>query len=156
GPAFLLPDGRAFFVGANGNTALYTPPADPTDPNAKGSWVAGPPILADNGQMLGAFDAPGCETMDGHVIFVAGPINASFPTPAVLFEYDPTPTPTSAVGTITQMSIPDRLSSQLGDTSAFKCSMLALPTGQVLLGDTGSRQMWVYTPNQLPQEAWKP
>ena len=32
GGAVLMSDGRTFFVGANGHTALYTPPANPGDP----------------------------------------------------------------------------------------------------------------------------
>ena len=38
GPAMLLPDGRALFVGATGATALYTMPATPT---AQGTWTSG-------------------------------------------------------------------------------------------------------------------
>ena len=34
GPGFLLPDGRVFQIGANGNTGLYTPSSN--------TWVAGP------------------------------------------------------------------------------------------------------------------
>jgi len=37
GPAILLPDGRMFFVGGTGHTALYTPPAVPSQP---GFWTA--------------------------------------------------------------------------------------------------------------------
>ena len=40
GPAFLLPDGRVFEIGANGNTALYSPPA--LAGNSTGTWVPGP------------------------------------------------------------------------------------------------------------------
>src|SRR5262249_50760665 len=36
GPALLLPDGRAFFLGSNGHTAFYTPSSD--------QWTAGPDI----------------------------------------------------------------------------------------------------------------
>ena len=38
--AFLLPDGRAFFLGGNGHTALYTP----TGTTTPGSWAAGTDI----------------------------------------------------------------------------------------------------------------
>ena len=40
GPAMLLADGTAFFIGGNGNTAIYTPSGDDT----KGSWQAGPSL----------------------------------------------------------------------------------------------------------------
>ncbi len=46
GPAVLLPDGRVFAVGASGNTALYTPPVDPSRAVA---WSAGP-MLGAGGQ----------------------------------------------------------------------------------------------------------
>jgi hypothetical protein len=59
GPAFLLPDGRVLQIGANSNTAIYTP--------ATNSWVAGPTIP----NAKGADDAPGAELPNGHVIFAA-------------------------------------------------------------------------------------
>ena len=46
GPAVLLPDERVFAVGASGNTALYTPPVDPSRTAA---WSAGP-MLSAGGQ----------------------------------------------------------------------------------------------------------
>ena len=64
GPAFLLPDGRVFYLGATGNTAFYTPPTNPTDP---GSWTAGPAI--PNG--LASNDAGGAMMPNGDVLFVA-------------------------------------------------------------------------------------
>src|SRR5437660_627063 len=39
GPGMALPDGRAFFAGATGHTALYTPPPIANQP---GSWQTGP------------------------------------------------------------------------------------------------------------------
>jgi hypothetical protein len=45
GPALLLPDGRVFQVGANGNTALYTPSTDPM-----GTGTHGPPALPSLGE----------------------------------------------------------------------------------------------------------
>ena len=49
GPGFLLPDGRVFYLGANGNTAYYT--------ESTNSWTAGPVIPSG----LGADDAPGAD-----------------------------------------------------------------------------------------------
>jgi len=90
GPAFLLPDGRVFFLGASGNTALYTPPIART---GSGSWVAGPQIPDG----LGAFDAPGAMLPNGKVLFAAGAIDISFPPPTSLFEYDPS---TNTIGAV--------------------------------------------------------
>src|SRR5262249_16386815 len=41
GGGILLPDGRAFFIGATPHTALYSIPPHPADP---GTWAAGPDI----------------------------------------------------------------------------------------------------------------
>src|SRR5207249_7664790 len=41
GPALLLPNGHAFFLGATGHTAIYTPP---TGGAPTGSWATGPDI----------------------------------------------------------------------------------------------------------------
>lgn len=50
GPLILRPDGTVFATGSaaypkSGNTAIYTPPAIPTDP---GTWTPGPKIPEDN------------------------------------------------------------------------------------------------------------
>src|SRR5204862_3171162 len=50
GAAVLLMDGRAFFLGGNGNTAFYTPSGTTNN----GTWVAGPDIP----NTLGCPDAP--------------------------------------------------------------------------------------------------
>src|SRR5262249_18394995 len=88
GPASLLPDGRAFFIGATGHTALYDP--------ATNTWTAGPDI--PNGQH--ADDAPSCVMPNGHVIFAADGSSGSqtFSTPTHLYEYDP------VAGTMTQLA----------------------------------------------------
>jgi len=44
GAGVLLNDGRAFYAGANGHNALYTPPLVATDP---GTWVSGPDFPND-------------------------------------------------------------------------------------------------------------
>src|SRR5262249_48188844 len=59
GPAFLLPDGRAFYIGANGHTAYYNPPTN--------TWTAGPDV--PNG--LGADDEPGAMMPNGKILFAA-------------------------------------------------------------------------------------
>src|SRR5439155_8990351 len=91
GPAFLLPDGRVFAIGATAHTALYTPPATATDP---GNWVAGPDYPPDpSGRPLGAKDAPGCLMPNGKVLCVAGPVDGqrdSYLPPTLFFEFDGT------------------------------------------------------------------
>src|SRR5262249_13307874 len=60
GAAFLLPDGRAFFLGASGHTALYTP----SGASAPGTWAAGPDI--PNGNIND--DGPGAVMVNGKVL----------------------------------------------------------------------------------------
>ena len=71
GPGVLLYDGRAFFLGATGHTAFYSPTSD--------SWAAGPDIP----QGLPAADAPAAVMLNGHVLFVAGSGSVD------LFDFDP-------------------------------------------------------------------
>jgi hypothetical protein len=141
GPGLLLPDGRAFYIGANGNTALYTPGVNPTDP---GSWTAGPVVPGG----LGANDAAGAMLPNGDVIFAAG-TTSSYSSPTALFEFSP------ATDTISTLSTPSALTSELNSDPSFVTRMLVLPTGQVLLS-AGSSQLWVFTPSGSAQPAWAP
>ncbi|HEX9104787.1 MAG TPA: kelch repeat-containing protein, partial [Polyangia bacterium] len=87
GPGILLPSGKVLWIGANGNSAVWTPPASAADP---GSWVAGPVTPSS----LMADDAPSAMLPNGHVLFVADLGN--YKGPATVFEYDP-----SGAGTMT-------------------------------------------------------
>jgi hypothetical protein len=147
GPMVLLPDGRVFVIGANGNTALYTPSTN--------TWAAGPQIIGTlNGKpaLFGADDAPAAVLpSNGHVLFAAdaGPTSGVFSGPTELFEYDP------ASKKITQVASPDQnLNSPLD--SSYLSRMLVLPNGQVLFSDGVSTQLWVYTPDGAPPEPWQP
>jgi hypothetical protein len=141
GPGILLPDGRALYIGANGNTALYTPGVNPTDP---GTWANGP--VVPNG--LGANDAAGAVLPNGDVIFTAG-TTPSYSAPTELFEFNPT------TNSISTLSTPSALTSQLNGDPSFVTRMLVLPTGQVLLS-AGTGQLWAFTPNGSAQAAWAP
>ncbi len=136
GPAFLLPDGRALFFGANGNTAYYTPSTN--------SWTAGPAV--PNG--LGCDDDPGAMLPNGNVLITASPINSQanpFPGPTTIFELDPV-TNTYLDVTPTNFDV---------SQNAFTDNMLVLPSGQILMSNY-SRQLAVYTPVGFPQNAWRP
>jgi len=83
GPAVLLNDGRAFFAGANGHTALYTPPALAS---GSGTWSMGPDFPDDiQGRTVGCKDTPACLLTNGKVLIAAGPVDGirddSFPRP---------------------------------------------------------------------------
>ncbi|MDR3633479.1 MAG: Ig-like domain-containing protein, partial [Isosphaeraceae bacterium] len=135
GPAFLLPDGRVFYLGATGHTAYYTPSTD--------SWTQGPDI--PNG--LGTDDAAGAELPDGNIIFTADqPLFDPNGLGTTVFEFNPT------TNKYTVLSPPSGL-----DTTgpAFTSRMLVLPTGQVLV-TTGGTQLAVYTPDTGAAPALQP
>lgn len=132
GPALLLPDGRALFLGANGNSAFYTPPVNPTDP---GSWEAGPPIP----NHLTSNDAPGAMLPNGDVLFEASPPDAG---PTTIFEFNP------VTNTYTDVTPRNGFPLRAG-------TMLVLPTGQIMVTNE-TRRIDVFTPDGSPNVAWQP
>jgi hypothetical protein len=141
GAAFLLPDGRAFFLGATGNTALYTP----SGTTNAGTWAAGP-VIPNN---QGTPDAPAAMMVNGKILCAVSPVPVStnhFPSPTSFYEYDP------AGNVFTQVSGPT------GTTypgSTYVMRMLDLPDGNVLLA-TGGSQLYVYHPSGAALTAGKP
>ena len=140
GPAFMVPDGRAFFLGGNGKTAFYTP--------ATNSWTAGPDIPDG----MTCADAPGAMMPNGHILFAASPLGTldangvyTFPPPTKFFEFDPvTATYTDVTPTGVDLN-----------TNAFLLTMVVLPTGQVML-TSESHETAIYTPSGTPEQAWRP
>jgi hypothetical protein len=129
GPALRLPDGRVFFLGATGHTALYDPSTN--------TWAAGPDIPGG----LVTDDAPGAVLPNGHVLFTADPPSTGA---ATVFEFDP------VANTITPvLNAPDL------PARAFNDRMLVLPSGQVLLTRSGT-QLYVFTPNGEADPSWRP
>ncbi|MCE9619660.1 MAG: hypothetical protein K8R92_07100 [Planctomycetes bacterium] len=142
GGGALLPNGKAFFPGANSATGIYTP----SGTNAIGSWVAGPNTPNANG----CPDAPLCMMPDGKVIVVTSPIPTSanhFPSPTSFYEYD------YVTNSYTQVNGPTGLTL---NTSCYIYCMLQLPNGQVLFSTQGSTRFYLYTPAGSPAAAWKP
>ena len=136
GPAFLLPDGRVFQIGANSNTALYTPSTN--------SWAAGPTI--PNGK--GADDAPGAILPDGHVIFAAD--TPLFAGQTQLFDFDP------VANTISQITgLPAQLTADMSGP-AYTMRMLVLPTGQIMLTTGSSNRIWIFSPSDSPLPTGQP
>ncbi len=146
GPGILLPDGRAFFVGANaGRTALYTAGATPT---ATGSWAAGPTIPMQQGDTfpLGSKDGPGALLPGGKVLFTAGPIDGTagnFLAPSRFFEFDGT--------SLARVTDPPN-----ADCPTYQGRLLPLPNGQVLWAREDKDEMYAYTNTEAPQDAWRP
>ena len=137
----MLPDGRVFQIGGNGNTALYTPS---TTPGGTGTWAAGPVLPAG----FGANDAAAAMMPNGHVLFDAGTL-PGWNAPTHIFEFDPTAPIASSLTDVTPTN------PNLSGSIVFPTRMLMLPSGQVLF-DYGSTQLYVYTPSGSPQTAWKP
>jgi hypothetical protein len=143
GPAFLLPDGRVFAIGATNHTAIYTPPPIASQP---GTWAAGPDFANDPmGQKVGAKDAPGCLMPNGRVLCVGGPVDGvsnHYLSPTYFYEFDGV--------SLTRVTDPPNSGSV-----PFVGRMLLVPTGEVLFAN-GSNQIYAYTPSGAPDPAWRP
>jgi hypothetical protein len=129
GPGLLLANGKVFWLGGNGRTAIYTPPTSGSDP---GSWVAGPDI--PNG--FRADDAPAVVLRNGDVLFLADAGGSDYAGPTNLYVYDPTSNLISA-GSVA-------LTGTGWDGASYHSRMVALPTGQVLLSVAFAG--FIYTP----------
>ena len=140
GAALLLADGRALFLGANGNTGLYTPSGGTN----QGSWQAGPVI--PNSQ--GVSDAPAAMMVNGNVICVVSPVaNGDTESPASFYEYDP------VANAFTQ--VPTPTGGEIFASPTYNLRMLALPDGSVLFSSS-SRLLYQYRPSGGPLAAGKP
>jgi hypothetical protein len=142
GPAILLPNGRVFAIGATGNTALYTAPANPAD---QGSWSAGPTLMDTSNNTQFPMDAGAVLLPNGKVLCVGSPSPAcSYPGPTTFFEYDPA---TNKAAVIT--APPNN------GGACYQGRFLLLPSGQVLFS-ANSSDIEVYTPDGQPDAKWKP
>jgi hypothetical protein len=139
GAGILLSDGRAFFPGGTGHTALYTP----TSTTNAGTWVAGPDL--PNGQ--GTPDAPAAMMVNGKILCATG-FAQTFNPPESFYEYDP------AANSFTQASAPDG-SPALAFAYPYATTMLDLPDGTVLFCDL-DLQLYVYQPDGSPLASGKP
>lgn len=136
GPALLLPDGRAFYLGGSGNTAFYTPSGGTNE----GSWQAGP-VIPNSGA---ASDAPAAMMVNGNVLCVfdlGGANQASF------YEYDP------VANAFTQVNTPSGGTIWGSTTTGLR--MLDLPDGSVLFSSS-AYILYEYRPSGGPLAAGKP
>ena len=145
GPGWMLPNGKAFFIGGTNHTAIYTP----SGTNAPGTWVAGPDV--PNG--YGMPDAPGAMLVNGNILFACSPQptqNTEFATPTIFYEFN------YLNNSFTPVSAP---SNAAANAISQQYTMLDLPNGQVLIGmdqDNSSAQYYVYTPTGTPLAVGKP
>jgi hypothetical protein len=133
GPATMLPDGRAFFVGATNHTALYDPSTN--------TWTAGPDLPTG----MGADDTAGALLPNGHFLFAVD--KPSYRPPTILLDFDP------VTNTLRQVDVPDEVG--LATTRGYYTRMLELPDQQILF-TAGSNQLWIYTPDQTVDPSLKP
>lgn len=149
GAGFLLPNGKAFFIGSTPKTAIYTPSGGTN----MGSWIAGPAIPGN----LGAPDAPACMMNNGKILCALSPTpytfdgtNYVFTTPSYFYEYNYS---SGSIGAFTQIHAPG--GGYTRNEVTFNDRMLQLPNGNVLFTDGGS-QLYVYEPDLSPLAAGQP
>jgi hypothetical protein len=136
GPAFLLKDGRAFYIGATGNTAFYTP----SGTTNAGVWQAGPQL--PNSQV--AADAPGAMMVNGKVLYTMS--SAVYSSDTSFYEYD------STANSFTAVAAP---SPDVASNYTYVERMLDLPDGTVLFSSS-TPQLYVYLPDGVPLAAGQP
>ncbi len=155
GPAFLLPNGNAFFLGGSGHTAIYTP--SPLGGTNMGSWVQGPDIP---GGLVSA-DAPACMMPNGKILcavaqppsFDADSDEGDFPSPTSFFEFDYTDHTQNPYGSFAQVASPTGGTND--NVGTFLCTMLMLPDGTVLYSHMGT-DLYVYQPDAPTVAVGKP
>ena len=146
GAGFMLPDGRAFILGASGHTAFYTPSGD----TANGTWTVGPDIP----DTLGTLDAPASMMINGKILFAASPLpfpqNNYYPfnPPTYFFEFD------YLTNTFSKTTVAGGLDS-LNQASEIS-HLINLPDGTVLYSQDSSAAYYVYTPTGTPVVSGKP
>jgi Kelch motif protein len=143
GPGVLLTDGRAFFVGSTGRSALYTPPPIASQ---RGTWAPGPMLPKDaHGKQLGAKDAPGCLLTNGHVLCAVAPVDGTanfWGSPTSFFEFDG--------ATFVRVADPPNAGGV-----PYVGRMLLLPTGEVAYA-AGTNAVYLYQSTGGPEFAWRP
>jgi hypothetical protein len=118
GAAFLLPDGRAFFLGSTGHSAYYTP-SGTTSP---GTWSTGPDIP----DAQGTPDAAAAMMVNGKILCAVSPLPTSpdhFPSPTSFYEFD------YVANAFTAINAPTGTTE---DNPSYYTTMLDLPDGTVL------------------------
>jgi PKD repeat protein len=147
GPAWMLPNGKAFFIGGTNKTAIYTP----SGTTAPGTWVAGPDV--PNG--YGMPDAPGVMMVNGNILFACSPQPTQqneFASPTAFYEYN------YLTNAFTAVSAPSTAST---NAVCQNYCLLGLANGQVLCGlaqatTQQSEQYFLYNPTGTQLAAGQP
>jgi len=141
GSGHLLPNGKVFWLGASGNTVIYTPTGN-TNP---GSWVAGPVI--PNG--YAANDAPAAMMANGKILCALNGSTTSFGNKTFFYEYDYT------TNSFAQVPDPNHTADLSDPIPAYETSMLDLPNGSVFYCGANNKS-YIYTPDGTQLAAGKP
>ena len=142
GAAFMLPDGRAFFIGSTSTSAYYTP----SGTTAPGTWAAGPSVAG-----MGAPDAASAMMPNGKVLEALSPIARAdnhFPDSTFFYEFD------YLTNTYTPVLTP--VGTAFYPQACYITNMLDLPDGSVLFVQQGDNQFYEYMPGSAPLAAGKP
>jgi len=157
GPAFLLPNGKAFYLGGSGHTAIYTP--SPLGGTNQGVWTQGPDIPDG----LAGADAPGCMLPNGKILCEFAPLyyvdsgGLEINDGLVFYEYDYTEGPTGSFNLVSSPPSAD-------EYAGYNTCMLALPNGQVLYSQVDQNEafanddtvLYIYTPDGSQLTAGQP
>jgi hypothetical protein len=138
GPAVLLYDGTAIFIGGNQHTAIY-------NPNGRTQWANGPDLPMTDGHTLGVMDGPAALLSNGNLLFGAGPVDtADYNPPTLFFEFDGT--------TFNRTADPPN-----NDTPTYMTRLLLLPTGDVMFAREDSSGFYLYHSDAaVPQDTFRP
>jgi hypothetical protein len=149
GAGFLLPNGRVFFLGGSGKTAVYTPSGNVTP----GTWTAGPVIPGG----WGCSDAAAAMmAINGRILCAVGPVGV-FGAPTSFYEYDYLDSTAGPNGSFTQVTSPTggftdtNVSPGATNTiNPYQTIMLALPDASILYSDS-TTNLYTYVPNGFPR-----
>jgi hypothetical protein len=147
GGAILLPDGRAFFLGAQGTSAFYTP----SGTSSPGIWAVGPTLP----NSTGAPDAPMAMMANGKVLCAVSPSPTSSATlfipPTFFYEFD------YLTNSFTQIHAPGGGYSL--NVACYQTNFLDLPDGSVMYAQnqsSNSSDYYIYKPTGVQTAAGKP
>ncbi len=146
GTGFLLPNGKAFFIGATSHTAYYTPSGN----SSPGVWTAGPDLPNASAQP----DAAGAMMVNGKIIIAVSPLPTGpdhFPPPTSFYIFDYLTNSYHLIRTYNG-------GYSLG-ISSYITNMLVLPNGSILYSQqqqANSNRYYQFTPSGSPLLAGKP
>ena len=146
GGAFLLPNGKVYFLGSTPVSAYYTP----TGSVAPGSWTPGPAIPGG----WGAPDAASAMMVNGKILMALSPPPRSgnhFPDSTAFFTFDYTTNVYTPVAAPKTGPGPETL-----PQPCYLTNMLCLPDGNILFANQGDDQYYLFTPASAPLAAGKP